>query len=384
MESSPIVMLSLSDQSCIRLPFSDLLLQNYYSRRWIMANVTRVGERFRAQVRLAGHPSKAKTFDTQAEAEVWGADTEAAMRGHATPSKDWTLAGIIKWYREEIEGHKKLGRTTAATLAMWERDQGKARIADMSPAWVVRWAKGRGVKPQTVQQDLVILGGVLRLARAMGKLPKTMDPIGDAREPLRLMRLVGSSAERDRRPTQDELDALKRHFRDKRRQRVPMWDIIDFLTVTAMRAGEVARLRWADLDVSNRTILIRDRKDPTEKMGNDQRIPLLAVAGLDAFEIVMRQPRRSDLIFPYNAATWSTIFPRACEALGIVDLHLHDARHEGTSRMFEAGFAMEEVILVTGHRDPKTLLRYTQLRPESLHRTAQGRAEKSADPKVSG
>jgi len=349
-----------------------------------MANVTRVGERYRAQVRLAGHPSKARTFDTEAEAEVWGAETEAALKGHATPSKDWTLAGIIKWYREEIEGHKTLGRTTAATLAMWERDQDKVRITDMSPAWVVRWAKGRGVKPQTVQQDLVILGGVLRLARAMGKLPKTMDPIGDAREALKLMKLVGPTTERERRPTADELAALKQHFRDKPRQKVPMWDIIDFLTVTAMRAGEVTRLRWSDLDVVNRTILIRDRKDPTEKSGNDQRIPLLAVAGLDAFAIVMRQSRKGALIFPFNEKTWSTIFPRACGAIGIVDLHLHDLRHEGTSRMFEAGYTMEQVILVTGHRDPKTLLRYTQLRPESLHRTAQGRAEKSADLAAGG
>lgn len=351
-----------------------------------MANVTRVGERYRAQVRLAGHPSKAKTFDTEAEAEVWGAETEAALRGHATPSKDWTLAGILKWYREEIEGHKALGRTTNATLAMWERDQGKVRITDMTPAWVVRWAKGRGVKPQTVQQDLVILGGALRLARAMGKLPKTMDPIGAAREALKLMKLVGPTGERERRPTQDELDAIKRHFREKRRQRVPMWDIIDFLTATAMRAGEVTRLRWADLDVTNRTILIRDRKDPTEKSGNDQRVPLLAVAGLDAFEIAMRQPRKGALIFPYKEATWSTIFPRACEALGIVDLHLHDLRHEGISRLFEDGMSIEQVILVSGHRDPKTLMRYTQLRPESLHRTARPAAttEKSADPKVDG
>jgi len=42
-------------------------------------------------------------------------------------------------------------------------------------------------------------------------------------------------------------------------------------------------------------------------------------------------------------------------------------RHEGTSRLFEAGFRIEQVSLVTGHKDWKMLRRYTHLKPESLH-----------------
>lgn len=347
-----------------------------------MATITQVGNRYRCQVRLAGHPSRARTFETEAAAQAWGRQIEDELTGRAKPARDWTLAGLIQWYREQIEGHKTLGRSTDAVLAMWERDYGKARVSAMTPEWLVRWAKTRGAAPPTVQQDLVILGGVMRLARAMGRLPKTADPISDARESLKLLRLVGPSRERERRPTLAELDGLRAHFRSKARQRVPMWDIIDFLVASAMRAGEVTRLRWADLDVERRTIVIRDRKDPAEKAGNDQTVPLLAIGGLDAFEIVMRQPRkgREPRIFPYNEATFSTIFPRACEALGIVDLQLHDLRHEGTSRLFEAGYAIEQVMIVTGHRDPKTLMRYTHLRPESLHAKSDRPMRASAKP----
>jgi site-specific recombinase XerD len=53
--------------------------------------------------------------------------------------------------------------------------------------------------------------------------------------------------------------------------------------------------------------------------------------------------------------------------LKIEDLHFHDLRHEGTSRLFEAGFSIEQVALVTGHKDWKMLRRYTHLRPEHLH-----------------
>jgi site-specific recombinase XerD len=42
-------------------------------------------------------------------------------------------------------------------------------------------------------------------------------------------------------------------------------------------------------------------------------------------------------------------------------------RHEGTSRLFEAGFSIEQVALITGHKDWKMLRRYTHLKPETLH-----------------
>ncbi|MGT2493163.1 tyrosine-type recombinase/integrase [Cupriavidus basilensis] len=52
-----------------------------------------------------------------------------------------------------------------------------------------------------------------------------------------------------------------------------MWDIIHFAIATAMRASEITRLRWEDIHPEDRTILIRDRKDPEEKIGNDQTVP---------------------------------------------------------------------------------------------------------------
>jgi hypothetical protein len=44
----------------------------------------------------------------------------------------------------------------------------------------------------------------------------------------------------------------------------------------------------------------------------------------------------------------------------------HDLRHEGTSRLFEAGLPIEKVALVTGHEDWRQLQRYTNLKVEDL------------------
>jgi len=47
-------------------------------------------------------------------------------------------------------------------------------------------------------------------------------------------------------------------------------------------------------------------------------------------------------------------------------LRFNDMRHEGISRLFEKGFQIPEVALVSGHKDWKMLKRYTNLRPENL------------------
>lgn len=126
-------------------------------------------------------------------------------------------------------------------------------------------------------------------------------------------------------------------------------------------------------------LTVRDRKDPREKQGNDQRIPLLAVSGYDPMALIEAQRavrgNEDDRIFPHNHKSVSTVFTRACQALKIIDLHFHDLRHEGTSRLFEAEFRIEQVALVTGHRDWKMLRRYTHSRVAPRRRGEAGAAE---------
>ena len=71
-------------------------------------------------------------------------------------------------------------------------------------------------------------------------------------------------------------------------------------------------------------------------------------------------------IFPAPAQSVSRAFQRATDDTGIADLRFHDLRHDGASRLFEAGWAIEQVALVTGHRDWNMLRRYTKLRAEYL------------------
>ena len=48
------------------------------------------------------------------------------------------------------------------------------------------------------------------------------------------------------------------------------------------------------------------------------------------------------------------------------DLRFHDIRHEAISRFFELGLNFPEVAVISGHKDPRKLFRYTHLRAEEL------------------
>lgn len=47
--------------------------------------------------------------------------------------------------------------------------------------------------------------------------------------------------------------------------------------------------------------------------------------------------------------------------LGIKDLHFHDLRHEGISRLFEMAQTIPQVASVSGHRSWQSLKRYTNM-----------------------
>jgi integrase len=217
--------------------------------------------------------------------------------------------------------------------------------------------------------------GAIRLvishAAAVNGLPVVVEPIDLARIALKRLGLIGKSNQRDRRPTNDELEKLITHFANLR-QLIPMGRIVKFAVATAMRQEEICRVVWSDLNTRTKMLMIRDRKDPRAKKGNDQRIPLLSVSGYDAVIEEQRAIRANedDRIFSYNHKSISAAFTRACQDLEIIDLHFHDLRHEGTSRLFEAGFSIEQVSVVTGHKDWKMLRRYTHLKPEALHKIA--------------
>ena len=118
-----------------------------------------------------------------------------------------------------------------------------------------------------------------------------------ARIALARLGLFEKGHERDRRPTQDGLDRLIAAFEANPRQQIPLGRIVRFAVATAMRQEEIRRIECADFDPENKMLLIRDRKDPRRKNGNDQRVPLVDVCSLALMvqEGFGRDPHAGDL-----------------------------------------------------------------------------------------
>ena len=350
-----------------------------------MATFTKRGMRWRAQVRRIGQSAISKTFANRTDAVAWARDVEHKIdRGQTIePGRKLTFAEILAEYREHV-APKGMSRSKAQALDKIGKLLGHRRLVELKTTTFIDFCKvreGEGAGPSTILRDLSYVGTVLRhggaLLGAEHATATCVTALDAARRTLHHSGRIAKPEERDRRPTDDELQKLIAHWSANPRQHIPMIDIALFAISTAMRLGEIVSLQWEDLDEKNRTILIRARKHPTRKATNHQKVPLpigTCVLGgkvIDPLQIMLRQPsewRREGRIFPHAAQSVSTAFQRATDELGIEDLRFHDLRHDGASRLFEAGWPIERVALVTGHRDWNMLRRYTQLRAEDFRR----------------
>jgi len=340
---------------------------------------------WRVQIRRKGR-YVSETFRRRKDAEEWALDAERPIDRGETPSSrakvdPTTFADLIDLHLEDL---KEIGRTArrskAFCLDQLREKLGKVRLGDLDRERLIQFGRERareGAGPVTLGVDFAYIKTVIAHAAAVHEIPISPEPVFLARIALKRLGLIGKGKERDRRPTDKELERIVEYADANPRQLIPVGRIVRFAIATAMRQEEICRICWSDVDAEKKVVIVRDRKDPRNKKGNDQKVPLLDATGIDAWAILTEQKGaslRTERIFPYNGRSVGTAFRRACRELKIEDLHFHDLRHEGASRFFEAGFTIEQVALVTGHKDWKMLRRSTNLRPEDLHVTRKSRA----------
>jgi integrase len=214
--------------------------------------------------------------------------------------------------------------------------------------------------PQTVGNYMSHLATIFTVARPAWGYPLNDQAMKDAMIVCKRLGLVSKSKERDRRPTLEELDCLLTHYRDRetRTNSVPMTKIMPFAIFSTRRQEEIIRIKWMDLDERNSRVLVRDMKNPGEKIGNDIWCDLPP----EALKIALSMPRLADEIFPYSVHSVTSQFTKACKLLGIEDLHFHDLRHDGISRLFETGYTIPRAACVSGHKSWTSLKRYTHIR----------------------
>jgi integrase len=127
-----------------------------------------------------------------------------------------------------------------------------------------------------------------------------------------------------------------------------------FALETAMRAGEICGLKWADIKPKSAVL-------PHTKNGDAREVPL----STRAREIIALLPKGRPTVFDLNNASRDVFWRAAAKRAGVVNLHFHDARSEAIWRLSKKLDVMELARMI-GHRDLKSLLIYYQTTADEL------------------
>jgi integrase len=301
-----------------------------------------------------------KTFDSKKEAKRWADQIKFEYDGNK-PLQKREILPIKEILEEYLKQYPSPSRTKNSDI----KKLIKTRIAQLdintlTSQDIIEHIKERNTvcSPQTANNDLIWLNLAITTMRSYyrNNYEFNLDEIFYARMNLRSNGYIARSNIRDRRPTQDELDKLLNHFDGHF-----MHYIIRFQIHSCRRISETCRLEWSDINHENKTCILRNLKDPRKRNKNAEfKIPK------EAYEIIQKHGKQKGKVFPYNPKTISSYFTKACKLLEIYNLHLHDLRHEGTTRLFEKGLSIVDAQLVTLHSNWDTLKRYTHKKASSV------------------
>ena len=137
------------------------------------------------------------------------------------------------------------------------------------------------------------------------------------------------------------------------------WVSIDFAIETAMRRSEILNMCWKDVCFEKKIVILNKTKN-----GSSREVPL----SRHAQSLLVEIPRSDTNVFPISEYALRQSWERLVKRAEIDNLRFHDLRREATSRFFEKGLSVPEVALITGHKDPRMLFRYTKLKASELVR----------------
>lgn len=218
--------------------------------------------------------------------------------------------------------------------------------------------RGRPIKIATVNRELALLRVMLNFAVQNEWLIKT---------PFVLTKgIISLSAEteRDRVLSFEEESRLLAVCTDRRTHLKP---ILTCALDTAMRRGEIFKMRWQDVNFVTSEIYIPQTNTKTEDSRTVGMTPRLQDELLNLWETSPKD--KSALVFGITD-TIKTAWKTACRLANIKDFRFHDCRHTATTRMIASGSPHTEVMKITGHSQLKTFLRYLNITSETANNVA--------------
>jgi integrase len=151
----------------------------------------------------------------------------------------------------------------------------------------------------------------------------------------------------------------------------PVWlkNIVTLALNTGMRRNELINLHWADVNLSNKYLIVRNTESFTTKSKAERVIPL----NQNSLDVLRNIPTRSDYVFLNGNS--QRIYPNylsQCFRDLLVKLNIrddrsfHSLRHTFASWLVQKGVSIYEISKLLGHSDIRVTQIYAHLTPDNL------------------
>ena len=287
-------------------------------------------------IRIKGHPTITKTFLLKKDAEIWAKNIELKYFREENDiiKRDYPLFKdcLIK-YRDEVIIHKR-SKDMENKLVRYLLNESfvnlKLNLVNNSIIAQYRDKSLKNLKPSSVHRRLAIISHLYSIARKEWGY-KIENPVLDITKPK-------ISEPRNRRFTDDELNRLIYGNKTSSKMKA----IIQIALETGMRQGEILRIRPEHINDQTLYIPIAKTKPRT--------IPLTK----KALEIL----NNIELPFELSGLYVSKKFKKLCKFYNINDAKFHDLRRQAlTNFMKDKKLTVAETMFISGHSDPKMLLK---------------------------
>jgi len=337
-----------------------------------MARVTKrkkkSGWSFIATIRLKGHPSISRTFDTKGEASAWAAKTEESIK--AKKYKDPRLAISISFgqavekYLETISCNKAITthmREKASAARLKEQIGTETAFGSISSATVAQYRdiRMKEVSAYSVRQELALLSHLFTKAKKEWGIP-VENPVSGIERPAPPR---GRTCFLTKKESSKLLEACR-----KARNKNLYYYILTLLH-TGMRASEAAGLYWSQIDFAKRVIYLPDtkNKDPrwvplTKELVEELSALKEITEGRDENMVFLKEGQlKTDRVKARPGIKFREAFDAAKKRAGLPDIHMHDLRHTAASHLIMAGVDIRTLADILGHRTLQMVQRYTHL-----------------------
>ena len=320
-----------------------------------MANITKLKSgKWRVQIR--SHKKYiSKSFLKKAHASMWAKEIEYQLDRDQyedfSDSARISLGELITRYRDEITPHKKGRDTEKYKLNFILRHKiAKVKLLSLKAKHIIDFKKdiSEGRAPSTINKYIHYIYTVWEVAKL------NWDIALPYRNPCELVKKEKVKDKIDRilsiEEYQDLLQACTKSNLDF------LSEIVEFAYITAMRFGEITKLKTSNINFEKSTALLIDTKN-----GETRLVPLTS----RALEICQKFRFREKL-FDINRDKFRHYFEQACFRAKVKNFRFHDLRACAITNLFLNGWSIAEVSVVSGHKTWSELKRYTRIQPDTL------------------